>query len=200
MEDHIIWATEDEVEKWRKTFISECNMSAIAGTILAQVALTSFSLPNLSQAHWTARAAFLLSLVSGCLAVFYASLLQRTLGNIRTPQLVKEWWRGSTPSTSITLLDSTVRREVLEFWSNRSDFDKRPVEENLKLQSSVAAAILMSSPSMMINFAVGAFLAGIGIYFGFVWKHDLDPISSRTDSRSVFICFLLSVVFCYSFY
>lgn len=71
---------------------------------------------------------------------------------------------------------------------------------DLQLRSSVAAAILMSSPSMMINFAVGAFLTGIGIYFGFVWKDDLDSLSSRSESRSIFVCFVNGVIFCYSFY
>jgi hypothetical protein len=35
MEDHIVWATEEVVEKWRKTFIQECNMSAIAVSALS---------------------------------------------------------------------------------------------------------------------------------------------------------------------
>jgi len=53
---------------------------------------------------------------------------------------------------------------------------------------------------MMINFAVGAFLTGIGVYLGFVWKNDLDTLASKSESRNVFICFLISLVFCYSFY
>src|SRR5271155_1459355 len=35
MEDHILWASEDTVEKCRKTYITECNMSAIAVSILS---------------------------------------------------------------------------------------------------------------------------------------------------------------------
>jgi hypothetical protein len=69
-----------------------------------------------------------------------------------------------------------------------------------KLQASVAAAVLMSSPSIMINFALGSFLTGIGVYLGFVWKHDLDTMAGSLESRNVFVCFILSLVFCYSFY
>lgn len=69
-----------------------------------------------------------------------------------------------------------------------------------QLQASVAAAILMSSPSMMINFALGAFLTGIGTYLGFVWQKDLDTIAGKSESRNVFVCFLISLVFCYTFY
>jgi len=65
------------------------------GTIVAQVALTSLVLPSLSEAHWVARSAFILSLISGCLAVYYVSLLQRELGNFRTPEQVREWWHSS---------------------------------------------------------------------------------------------------------
>jgi branched-subunit amino acid ABC-type transport system permease component len=53
----------------------------------------------------------------------------------------------------------------------------------------------MSSPSMMINFALGAFLTGIGIYLGFVWQNNLDTLAGKTDSRNIFVCFLVSLVF-----
>jgi hypothetical protein len=40
MEDHVIWATEDTLEKCRQMYISECNMSAIAVSILSEENLT----------------------------------------------------------------------------------------------------------------------------------------------------------------
>jgi hypothetical protein len=171
--------------------------------------LTSLVLPNLSEAHWIARSAFLLSLVSGCLAVYYASLLQRNLGNFRTPEQVREWWRCSRGA-------KIMEPEVLPF-SGEIDTGRRLLDElhrtlyvigrshvvgqdKIKLQASVAAAILMSSPSMMINYALGAFLTGIGVYLGFVWKKDLDTLAGSLESRNVFVCFLISLGFCYSFY
>ena len=30
MEDHVLWASEDVIDKCRKTYMDECNMSAIA--------------------------------------------------------------------------------------------------------------------------------------------------------------------------
>jgi hypothetical protein len=161
--------------------------------------------------HWIARSAFLLSLVSGCLAVYYASLLQRKLGNFRTPEQVREWWRCSrsiereahlaTPALRPTHLEDANSETQVDFERTllaivQSWGDK----EGPKLQASVAAAILMSSPSMMINFALGAFLTGIGVYLGFVWQNDLDTIAGKSESRNVFICFLTSLVFCYTFY
>jgi hypothetical protein len=52
----------------------------------------------------------------------------------------------------------------------------------------------------MIHFAIGAFLTGIGIYFGFVWVNNLDPLASQDDGRKVFICLIVSLGFCGCFY
>lgn len=69
-----------------------------------------------------------------------------------------------------------------------------------RLSSSVAAAVLMSAPTLMINWALGAFLTGISIYFGFVWKNKLDALASQVESRNTFICFIIGLAFCSSFY
>ena len=151
----------------------------------------------------------MLSIVSGCLAVFFASMLQRTLGNMRTPARVKSWWRGSAlysfkDQTNAMLEDpnwtvmqgmnDVERRKLVSFIREIDGDDKK------KLVSSVTAAVLMSAPTLMINFAVGAFLTGIGIYFGFVWKNNLDPLASKAESRNVFVCFIVSLAACSSFY
>jgi hypothetical protein len=131
------------------------------------------------------------------------------LGNIGKTELVKEWWGSSSPGTEIyRVLDFAPGKDLddihLEIDSpfvmdvESMLFRRGRENTDLQLQSSVTAPILMSS--MIINFAVGAFLTGIGIYFGFVWKDDLDSLSSRSESCSVFICFIISVIFCYSFY
>lgn len=206
-----------------------CSSQVSKGTIIAQVALTSLGLPSLSQSHWVARASLLLSLVSGCLAVFYASLLQRTLGNLRTSSHVKSWWRGSQhlgdSEFHWSYEESAFRRfrRESETWRRGSvtapgerrysnDMARRGWVEYMqrigaesgltqaKLLSSVAAAVLMSAPTMMINFALGAFLTGVGIYFGFVWKKNLDALATRAESRNVFVCFIVSLAFCSSFY
>ena len=45
------------------------------------------------------------------------------------------------------------------------------------LVASVAVAALLSSPTAMVTFAIAAFLTGVGIYLGFVWVYDLDPLA-----------------------
>jgi hypothetical protein len=137
-------------------------------------------------------------------------MLQRTLGNMRTPARVKSWWRGSAPYYSIE--DQTDDMLEDHHWTFMKDMDEenqrklvlfiREIDSDDKkiLVSSVTAAVLMSAPTLMINFAVGAFLTGIGIYFGFVWKNNLDPLASKAESRNVFVCFIVSLGACNSFY
>lgn len=45
-----------------------------------------------------------------------------------------------------------------------------------------------------------AFLIGFGIYLGFVWTNNLDESASSSDSRAIFITYLISFVTCYSLY
>jgi hypothetical protein len=141
------------------------------------------------------------------------------MGNFRSPEQVKQWWRGWRRRPKSDLERPNFRPSRRRDSAYNPDFEIQDRyyddlwalemyadsfgssrHEQPELQSSVAAAILMSSPSMMINFAVGAFLTGIGVYLGFVWKNDLDTLASKSESRNVFICFLISFVFCYSFY
>jgi hypothetical protein len=53
---------------------------------------------------------------------------------------------------------------------------------------------------MMINYAISAFIIGIGIYLSFVCVYNLDSFASQQDSRNVFVCFLISLSFCGCFY
>jgi len=68
------------------------------------------------------------------------------------------------------------------------------------LFASLSAAVLLSCPSIMINFALGAFITGIGLYLGFTWTRNLDISTHQSDGRNIFICFIASLTFCYGFY
>ena len=61
------------------------------GAIIAQIAVTALSLPALSQAHWIARALFVVSLVTGLLSVYFAVLLQRTIGALYQVMDIRNW-------------------------------------------------------------------------------------------------------------
>lgn len=65
------------------------------GTILAQIALTAFSLDNLSQAHWTARGFITFSLVSSIISVYYATKQYRILGRLLSLEEIRSWIIGA---------------------------------------------------------------------------------------------------------
>jgi hypothetical protein len=48
--------------------------------IVAQIVFTGFSLNNLSQTHWIARALFVFGVISSLMAVYYATTQQRIMG------------------------------------------------------------------------------------------------------------------------
>ncbi|KAG4431485.1 hypothetical protein IFR05_013039 [Cadophora sp. M221] len=73
---------------------NESNIVAVASTILAQIAITALSLPNLSDTHWVARGFFTFSLVSSIIAVYYASNQYRILGRFLTAEDIKSWIRN----------------------------------------------------------------------------------------------------------
>lgn len=60
------------------------------------MAVTGLSLPNLSATHWLARACLLFAVISGCLSVYYSCVLQRIIGQLYSPALVREWLRLSS--------------------------------------------------------------------------------------------------------
>src|SRR5947207_9340714 len=100
----------------------------------------------------------------------------RNIGNLRKPSDVRRWMCRQPDKVSEATYDPTL------------------------LVASVAVAALLSSPTVMVTFAITAFLTGVGIYLGFIWVHDLDALASQGESRSVFICFMVSLGFCGCFY
>lgn len=52
----------------------------------------------------------------------------------------------------------------------------------------------------MMSYAILAFIVGIAIYQGFVWTRNLDTDAGKLNSRNVFIAYIVSTGFCYSFF
>ena len=136
------------------------------------MAITGLSLPNLSLTHWVARAFFLFAVTSGCLSVYYCCVLQRTIGKLYSPQLIKSWLslpreKGSDTSAS---------------------------------RASLAAIFILSAPSTMMKASIFAFLIGLAIYQGFTWTRALDSSAGHDDSRDVFITFVVGTGACLFFF
>ena len=174
---------------FKQAITDECNMTAVAvsrrrllllsvltilqGAIVAQVAITALSLPNLSTTHWVARAFFLLAVVSGCLSVYYACYLQRIVGTLFQPDGIKDW---------------------LRFPPSRQAEDPDP------FRASLAAVLIVSAPFNMMKVSIFAFLIGLSIYQGFTWTRALDTSAGEGDSRNVFITLLVGTGIGFGFF
>ena len=115
----------------------------------------------------------LLAVVSGCLSVYYACVLQRTIGWLYHPNQVKNWLRLSPP----------LKEEKVD-----------------KIYASLAAVFIVAAPFKMVKVSIFSFLLGLAIYQGSVWTRSLDTTARPGDSRNVFITFLVASGVCFLFF
>jgi len=132
----------------------------------------------LSSTHWVSRAFFLVGVVSGCLSVYYACVLQRIVGKLYKVDSIRDWLR------------LPLRRKGSETFES--------------LRPSLAAVIIDSAPFTMVKVSIFAFLTGLTIYEGFTWTRALDTSAAPGDSKYAFVVYMIgtgicSVFFLYSF-
>ncbi|PMD49297.1 uncharacterized protein K444DRAFT_502184, partial [Hyaloscypha bicolor E] len=176
MEKQVLESDEDKVAMDFKVSIqNESNMIAVAGSILAQIAITALSLSNLSQVHWVARAFFTFSLVSAIIAVYYASDQYRILGRHLNCEDVKAW----------------IRNDRLAGYG---------IDQYGEFMPSPAAVLTVSAPNMLLSASLNSFLLGLGTYLAYVWTRHLDTTASTNDSRAIFITYVVSLTVCYGIY
>ena len=152
------------------------------GAIIAQVALTALSLPNLSQAHWTARAFLLFATVAGCLSVYYACKLQRVVGKLYRPGMIRDWLRAGS------------HVEALKMHSKNASLRSK------QSKAALSAIFLLSAPYTMMSYSILAFIIGLAIYQGFTWTRALDTAAGQINSRNVFIAYIVSTGYCQIFF
>lgn len=143
------------------------------GAIISQVAITGLSLPSLSSTHWLARAFLLLAVISGCLSVYYACVLQRIVGKLYRPSHIRDWLRLPPPSGNKT-----------------ADL----------LGASLMAVFIISAPFTMVKVSIFSFLIGLTIYQGYTWTRALDSGAGIGASRDVFITLVVGLGFCIIFF
>ncbi|KAL8703546.1 MAG: hypothetical protein Q9201_003276 [Fulgogasparrea decipioides] len=169
VEKFILNGRDEDTLVFRQAITDECNMTAVAGAIIAQVAITGLSLPNLSSTHWVARACLILAVTSGSLTVYYCCVLQRAISKLYRPELVRNWLGYSLGKG----LNAESPRVI-----------------------SVAAMLIVSAPFTMLKVSVFSFLVGLAIYLGFTWTRALDTDAGPGDSRDVFITFMVGTGLC----
>lgn len=158
------------------------------------------------------RAFFIISLISGCFAVYFACLSQKTIGTIFKASELKDWL---TRRDSVPLSGWQIRRRLVQLdrlknygdetksFTNQSkgDVEKGLLDDFNDLQewqrsASLWSAFLLQVPFNYMRLSLGSFVIGLSIYLGFVWKHDLDQQAGKNGSRNIFIVLLVVVLAC----
>jgi hypothetical protein len=167
---------------------------------VAQVAITALSLESLNDVHWTAKAAFVASLAAGALSVFFACLLQQQISSLFGSDDVKDWLSKPAGGSELWIITNLIiaykRRQSMEGQALSH------VEEQVKQlkplvsqgrwrKASFNAALMTKIPALLLNWSVGTFLVGLGIYLGFFFSRNPDPSQSHGASLGVLITYIV---------
>ena len=175
---------------------------------MAQVAITALSLENLASTHWTARAAFVLSVASGALSVFFACLLQQRISSLFGLSDLKDWLSKPASSAELRNTNRLVSKYTKarskrhakdepkselenETWLEIGKRLRQLVNEKRWVRASFNAALMIRIPSLLLNWSVGAFLVGLGIYLGSSWTQRLDASQHQSSSLGVLITYIV---------
>ncbi|THW77556.1 hypothetical protein D6D18_09888 [Aureobasidium pullulans] len=231
IETHLLESQSDNAMVMKKALAEDCTMLAVAvsffqswvtnesktrlmyilqAAIVAQIAITALSLGTSDTIHWTANAAFVISLVTASLSVFYACLLQQHISGLFTSEDVKSWL--SKPASkyemeTLEIMASELRRARYR-WQDLGPLSdaRQSALETFRKQiegfareckwktASFNAAFMIKVPSLLLNWSVGAFILGLGVYLGCVWRPDGISDPSRNGSLGVLITYLITTV------
>jgi hypothetical protein len=167
---------------------------------VAQVAITALSLDNLNNVHWTAKAAFVASLAAGALSVFFACLLQQQISSLFGSDGVKDWLSKPAGERELGIISDLIM--AYKKTQSREGQALSKVKEHIKelkplvsegrwRKASFNAALMIKIPALLLNWSVGAFLVGLGIYLGFFFSKNPDPSQSHGASLGILITYIV---------
>jgi hypothetical protein len=197
VEQNVLPRTSDPTA-FKTSFSSNFTMLSVTAAIIAQVAITALALPNLNQVHWTATAGFVISLVTGCISVWLSTTTSRLLSSLDSPDAVRDWLSNPASKKARRDFEEDLRSRLETSGPNSTVEVERLiltfVQENKWKLPSFYSCTLLTSPSLLLNVSLPAFLLALGIYLGTVWNKDLDPVAGTVASRAVLICYIICVV------
>ncbi|KAJ5249458.1 hypothetical protein N7524_011774 [Penicillium chrysogenum] len=184
-------------------------MLAVAAAIVAQIAITALALKDLEKVHWTAEAAFVLSLTAGGLSVFYACLVQQRMSSLFTADDVKNFFSKPSSSEEFRSLeqhldhlisdlrksssgdDATARhQEVIELESMIKKFKSR----NKWKSASFHSILMVKAPTLLLKYALASFIMGLGIYFGCLAFSGGGTQKPQGSYRAIFVVYIVTSV------
>ncbi|KAF2796261.1 hypothetical protein K505DRAFT_238083 [Melanomma pulvis-pyrius CBS 109.77] len=198
--------TDEEAMEFRKSLENESTMVSIAVSTPTRSSSTdsSLSLAGLSQAHWIARGLLALALVASLMAVYYATTLQRTIGLLITAPQLRQWIRGVSWGDSRYFSDP-VDLEFERLFQQLSQISAhapsaQTIVSRYCFTPSLASVLTIAAPRVLLATSVLKLLIGLGTYLGFTWTRDLDSGASSSDSRNVFIMYVVGFGVCFAIY
>ncbi|KAF2465770.1 uncharacterized protein BDR25DRAFT_345946 [Lindgomyces ingoldianus] len=201
VEEYVLVADDVEVVDFMASYTSSFGMIAVAGAIIAQVAITALSLTRLEDSHWTVEAFYVVSLVTGALSVYFACVLSPALHGLHNANDIRDFltvpaprWTSQRINTLLTKVETSANHASDDVSDLRTEFS----QHRWKIASAYSAMILIH-PMDLLKIALSTFLIGLGIYLGRVWAIGLVP-SFGLGSLFIFITFLITVVCGMGFY
>ncbi|KAL4786595.1 hypothetical protein BJX76DRAFT_365380 [Aspergillus varians] len=207
VEKHVLGAKTQEAIVLRKSTSEDCTMLAVAAAIVAQVAITALALDDLDMVHWTANAAFVLSLTAGGLSVFYACLVQQRMSSLFTAEEVKDFFSKPSSSEGLRHLEqsldglvSTMRRRSPSDETTIGRQRMAELESMIKLfksqnrwkSASFHSILMVKAPTLLLKYALASFIIGLGIYLGCLAFNKVDSQQPRESHRAILIVYIVT--------
>lgn len=187
-----------QARSMKESYTPTFAMIGVAGAIIAQIALTALTLPELESAHWTAQASFVICLVSGALSVFFSCVLQSILSGLHTPQQFRDWITEGLDPESKEILDTIDQLKQDPRLESRQDIKEAVLFAGGFLRisrlprPSLYAALILTSPLQLLRLALAALLVGFGVYFGFNYSARLQS-GDGGSALAVLITYIVCV-------
>ncbi|KAI7215818.1 hypothetical protein KC333_g5230 [Hortaea werneckii] len=178
-------------------------MTAVAAAIIAQVAISGLGLDEIANTHWTVQAAFIVSLASGLLSVYYCCIIQQYFGSLVSPDDIKDWlctpgeWHGMEEELQeqFALLrpgtETTGTKEQLQTLRDRV---LARLQSDRWVTPSINSAVMLVAPVRLLNLAVASFLVGLGIYLGLAFSKNITIAAGNRGNLANMIIYILVVL------
>lgn len=175
--------------------------------IVAQVAITALALEDLDKVHWTAEAAFVLSLTAGGLSVFYACLVQQRMSSFFTTDEVKDFFSKPSSSEELRLLEQHLDHLISDMRKrNSSDETTARHQRMTELESMIRqfksknrwksasfhSILMVKAPTLLLKYALASFIIGLGIYFGCLAFSDVGSQRPRGSYLAILIVYIVT--------
>ncbi|KAK5119556.1 hypothetical protein LTR85_007384 [Meristemomyces frigidus] len=170
----------EEAQEMKKSYTESFTMLGVAGALVAQIAITALSLPNIEAIHWTVQACFIISLIAGCLSVYYSCVVQLILSGLHGGKEVANWL--ARPRIAYGFEKKVV--DDIEAEAEKPGF-------HVKRIPSLNSALMLVAPAALLNFSLAAFLVGLGIYLGLVFSEHLGSLRGTQATLAVLIVYIV---------